>query len=210
MPIIFFKKAYNKLIAKKPQKFPITFKTLRNCQWYWLSQLGCDLLMVTLSPTQLTDLCHTREEEKFFHPSRFLRLLEELNWHETDQQEKIKVSVQFISSVQFSRSVLSDSLRPHGLQHARPLCPSPTPGVYPNSCPLSRWCHPTISSSIIPFSSCLLSFPASGSFQMSQLFASSGQSIGDSASASVFLMNTQGLISFIKQSLMTWIHGRDR
>ena len=80
-------------------------------------------------------------------------------------------------SVQFSHSVGSDSLRPHGLQHAWSPCPSPTPGVYQNSCPLSRWCHPTISSSAIPFSSCLQSFPASGSFQMSQFFASSGQSI---------------------------------
>ena len=79
----------------------------------------------------------------------------------------------------------------HGLQHARPPCPSPTPGVYPNPCPLSRWCHPTISSSAIPFSSCPPSFPASGSFQMCQLFASGGQSIGVSASASVPPMNTQ-------------------
>ena len=80
-----------------------------------------------------------------------------------------------VSSVQFSRSVVSDSLRPHGLQHTRPPCPPPTPGVYSNSCPLSRWCHPTISSSAISFSSCLQSFPASGSFQMSQFFASGGQ-----------------------------------
>ena len=94
-----------------------------------------------------------------------------------------------ISSVQFSRSVTSDSLRLHGLQHTRLSCPSPTPRVYSNSCPLSRWCHPTISSSIIPFSSHLQSFPASGSFQMSQLFASGGQSIGVSASTSVLPMN---------------------
>ena len=83
----------------------------------------------------------------------------------------------YISLVQFSRSVVSDSLQPHGLQHARPPCPSPTPRVYSNSCPLSRWCHPTISSSVALLSSCLQSFPASGSFQMSQLFASGGQSI---------------------------------
>ena len=98
--------------------------------------------------------------------------------------------IQF-SSVQFSRSVMSDSLRTHELQHARPACPSPTPGVYPDSCPLSRWCHLTILSSIIPFFSCLQSFPTSGSFQMSQLFASGGQSIGASASASVFPINIQ-------------------
>ena len=96
-----------------------------------------------------------------------------------------------VRSVQFSRSVMSDSLRPHRLQHARPPCPSPTPGVYSNSCPLSRWCHPTLSSSVVPFSSCLQSFPASGSFPASQLFASGGQSIGSSASASVLPMNTQ-------------------
>ena len=98
---------------------------------------------------------------------------------------------QQFSSVQFSHSVVSDSLWPHVLQHARPPCPSPTLGIYSNSGPLSRWCHPTISSSFVPFSSCLQSFPASGSFPMSQFFASSGQSIG--ASASVLPMNTQDL-----------------
>ena len=95
------------------------------------------------------------------------------------------------SSVQFSRSVVSDSFQPHEPQHARPPCPSPTPGVYPNSCPLCRWCHPTISSSIVPFSSCPQFFPASRSFQMSQLSASGGQNIGVSASTSVLPMNTQ-------------------
>ena len=94
-------------------------------------------------------------------------------------------------SVQFSHSVVSHSLRPHGLQHSRPPCPSPTPGVYPNSCPLSRWCHSTISSSVVPFSSCPQSFPASGSFAMSQLFTSGSQSIGVSASTSVLPVNTQ-------------------
>ena len=83
-----------------------------------------------------------------------------------------------ISSVQFSHSVMSDSLRTHELQHARPPCPSPTPGVHPNPCPLSQWCHPTISSPVIPFSSYPQSFPASGSFPMSQLFTWGGQSIG--------------------------------
>ena len=80
-----------------------------------------------------------------------------------------------IQSVQFSHSVVSNSLQPHELQHARPPCPSPTPGVHPNPCPLSQWCRPTISSSVVPFSSCPQSFPASGSFPMSQLFASGGQ-----------------------------------
>ena len=91
---------------------------------------------------------------------------------------------------QFSCSVMSDSLRPYELQHTRPPCPSPTPGVYPNSCPLSRWCHLTISSSDVPFSCCLQSFPTPESFQMSQLFASCGQNNGVSASTSVFPMNT--------------------
>ena len=95
-------------------------------------------------------------------------------------------------SIQFSCSVMSNSLRPHGPQHARPPYPSSTPGVYPNSCPLSWWCHPTISSSVIPFSSCLQSFPALMSFPMSQLFVSGGQSIGVSALVSVLPMNIKG------------------
>ena len=117
-------------------------------------------------------------------------------------------SVQF-SSVQFSHSVVSDSLWPHGLQHARPPCPSSTPGVYSNSCPLSQWCHPAVSSSVIPFSSCLQSFPASGSFQMSQFFTSGGQRTGVLSSASVLPMNIQdwfplgwtGWISFQSKGL---------
>ena len=95
-----------------------------------------------------------------------------------------------------SRSVVSDSLRPHRLQHARPPGPSPAPGAHSNACPSSRWCHPTISSSVVPFSSCPQSFPASGSFLMSKLCTSGGQSIGVSASASVHLMNSQGWFSF--------------
>ena len=112
-------------------------------------------------------------------------------------------------SVQFSRSVVSDSLQPHGLQHARLPCPSPPPGVYPNSCPLSRWCHPAISSFVIPFSSCPQSLPASGSFPMCQLFSWGGQSTGVSASTSVLPVNTQdwsllgwtGLISLQSKGL---------
>ena len=100
------------------------------------------------------------------------------------------MGVQF-SSVQFSCSVVSDSLRPHELQHARPSCPLPTPRIYSNSCPLSWWCYPTISSSLVPFSSCLQSFRALGSFQISQFFMSGGQSIGVSVSASVLPMNIQ-------------------
>ena len=96
-----------------------------------------------------------------------------------------------LCSVQFSDSVTSDSLWPHGLHHARPPCPSITTGVYSNSCPLSQWCHPTSSSSIVPFSSCPRSFPVSGSFPVTQFFTSGGQNIGVSASTSVLPMNIQ-------------------
>ena len=103
-----------------------------------------------------------------------------------------QININFLfSSVQFSHSVVSDSLWPHEPQHARAPCPSPTPGVHPNLCPLCWWCHPTISSFVIPFSSCPQSFPASGSFQMSQLSSLGGQSIGLTASTSVLPMNTQ-------------------
>ena len=100
------------------------------------------------------------------------------------------------SSVQICHSVMSDSLQHHEQQHTRPPCPSPTPGAHPNPCPLCRWCHPTISSSVIPFSSCPQSFAASGSFQMSHLSASGGQSIGVSASTSVLTSEDPGLVSF--------------
>ena len=100
-------------------------------------------------------------------------------------------ALKVFSSAQFSHSVMSDSLWPHEPQHVRAPCPSPTAGIYPNPCLLSWWCHPTIPSSVVPFSSCPQSFPALGSFQMSQLFASGGQSIGVSASTSVLPMNTQ-------------------
>ena len=120
----------------------------------------------------------------------------------------LSLSVQF-RSVQLSCSVVSDSLWPHGLQHARPPCPSSTSRACSNSCPLSQWCHPTISSSVVLFSSCLQSFPASGSFQMSQFFASGGQSIGASTSASVipvniwdwFLLRWTGWISLLSKGL---------
>ena len=115
---------------------------------------------------------------------------------------------QFFSSVQFSHSVMSDSLRPHTLQHARLPCPSPTPGACSNSHPLSQWCHPTISSSVGPVSSCLQSFPASGSFPMSWFFTSGGQSIGVSYWAPCrFLIDAQCMLTeaidgveFLKQS----------
>ena len=104
---------------------------------------------------------------------------------------KWRLAISQISSVQFSHSVVSDTLRPHESQHTRPPCPSPTPGVHPNSCPSGRWYHPAISSSVVPFSSCPQSLPASGSFPMNQLFMWGRQSIGVSALASVLPMNAQ-------------------
>ena len=124
------------------------------------------------------------------------------------ESQRLSYKIRLELTVKFSRSVVSDSLRPHELQRARLLCPSPTPGVYSNSCPLSQWCHPTISSSVVPFS-CLQSFPASGFFLMSQFFALGGQSIGVSVSASVLPMTIQdffplwltGLISLQSKGL---------
>ena len=113
-------------------------------------------------------------------------------WSFFEHLERIWMS----SFSQFSYSVVSNSLQPHGLLHARLPCPSPTPGVYSNSSPSSRWCHPTISSSVIIFSSCLQSFPASGSFQMSQFFTSGGQSVGVSASSNSPSNEYSGLIFF--------------
>ena len=120
-------------------------------------------------------------EQPLKHTHVFIKIIER------GQHQWIEVC----SSVQFSCSVVSDSLQPHESQHARPPCPSPTPGVHSDSHPPSRWCHPAISSSVIPFSSCPQSLPASGSFPMSQLFAKGGQSTGVSALASVLPMKTQ-------------------
>ena len=108
------------------------------------------------------------------------------------RHEKLGMSIIEAISVQFNRSVVSDSLQPHESQHARPPCPSPTPGVHSDSCPSSQWCHPAISSSVIPFFSCPQSLPASESFPMSQLFAWGGQSTGVSAIASFLPKKSQG------------------
>ena len=128
-------------------------------------------------------LCHLLQNSKLRRMS-----------HNANSSNKsfLLLSLGFISSVQFSRSVVSDSLWPHESQHTRPPCPSPTPRVHPNSCSSSQWCHPAISSSVVPFSACPQSVQASESFPMSQLFAWGGQSFGVSASASVLPMNTQG------------------
>ena len=114
-----------------------------------------------------------------------------MSWGEHSKPHRERNIVKHHKNVQFSCSVVSDSLRPHGLQHARLPCLSPTPRACSNSCPSHRWCHPTISSSVTPFSSHLWSFPAAGSFQRSRFFASGSQSIGVSASASVLTMNIQ-------------------
>ena len=141
------------------------------------------LPLLSLSLTQAT-----------MYPLLFLKLAKPSN-HLHVKSSNVNILEKLIgtslSSVQFSFSLMSDSAT-HGLKHTSPLCPSPTPRVYPNSCPLCQWCHPTISSSVTPFSSCSQSLPASESFPMSQLFISGGQNVGASASGSVLPKNTQG------------------
>ena len=132
---------------------------------------------------------HYLPEFAQIHQSRWCYLI--ISFSSVPSPPALSLSQHQFSSVQFSCSVVSDSLRPHGLLHTRPPCPSPAPRVSSNSCPLSGWCHPTISSSVIPFSSHLQSFPASGSFPVSWFFSSGDQSIGTSASASVHPMDIQ-------------------
>ena len=149
---------------------------------FWHHCIQCEELPLVFfcKASLITDFLHLLFSSEAFISLLFLKDIEFL-----------VASLLTLSSVQFSRSVVSDSLQPHEPQHARLPCPSPTPGVYPNPCPLNRWCHPAISSSVVPFSSCPQSLPASGSFPMSQLLASGGQSIGASVSTSVLPMNTQ-------------------
>ena len=142
--------------------------------------------VLSKSQTQLSNWIDT--ETAIFSVSGFLNKVPSFI---SDLLAYSAVSRVSLDSVQFSHLVVSNSLRPHGLQHASLHCPSLTPRACSNLCPSSQWCHPTISSSIISFSCCLQSFPVSGSFPMSQFFASDGHSIGASASASVFLMNIQ-------------------
>ena len=157
------------LIAGSPSQFSFSFL------WFHMLPIICRLLWSPVWFPTVTSICSVGLW--FFPFCSIWLLLPDLTY--------------LSSSVQFSRSVVSNSMQPHGLQHARPPCPSETPGVYSNSCPLSQWCHPTISSSVVPFSSHLQSFPALGVFPVSQLFASGGQSIRVSASTSVLPMNTQ-------------------
>ena len=162
-------------------------RVIAPCTWRWCDDMSAYTTVVggevryalqaTRSPFLLCDTCQTWDNFSSEERTRYSQ------WRHSQCQ---------FSSVQFSCSVVSNSLRPHETQHTRPPCPSPTPGVHLNSCPSSQWCHPAIFSSVVPFSSCPQSLPASGSFQMSQLFAWGGQSIGVSASAPVLPMNTQG------------------
>ena len=170
-----------------------------HCQWHWQEHLPSASIETEPHAAFAVDLQQAlrefRMEWRILLQGIWLdRSLDSRMFLGTDFMTSIlaspHISVQS-SSVQFSHSVMTNSLWSHGLQHARPPCPSPTPGVYSNWCPLSRWCHPTISSSAVPFSSCLQSCSASVSFQMSQFFTSDGQNIGVSASTSVLPINFQ-------------------
>jgi len=127
--------------------------------------------------------------------------------HSMEEDKNMNLQLECSVLLLQSRSVMSDSLWPHGLQHTRLPCPSPSPRACSNSCPLSQWCHPPISSSVVPFSSCLQSFPASRSFPMSLLFASGGQSIGASSPASVLPMNVQGWFPLGLTGFISWVSG---
>ena len=145
--------------------------------------------LLLLGPYLFCPLLWPSLHEMFPGSSSFLEENSSLSHSIVFLEEKLRTAM--FSSVQFSHSVMSDSLQPRESQHARPPCPSPTPGIHPNPCPSSQWCHPAISSSVIPFSSCPQSLSASGSFPMSHLFTWGNQSIGVSTSASVLPMNTQ-------------------
>ena len=161
--------------------------------WPWNSLLSA--YWCSCKPLDVIFICFNKQHKCCF---LFCNLLSLYKWKSVTSfkgqslEGGLPCIFQTIGNIlQFSHSVVSDSLRPHEPRHVRPPCPSPTPGVHPNPWPSRRWCHPTISSSVVPFSSCPQSFPASGSFPMSQLFASGDQSIGVSASTSVLPSNTQ-------------------
>ena len=164
-------------MVKSQNRVAIVQTSWEITRWYYGCNFRLDLVLLTL---EFSESC-----QAWVPPFLKQCLLEASNCNLTFYKTRL-------SSVQFSHSVVSDSLRPHELQHARPPCPSPTPGVHSNSCPWSRWCHPAISSSVVPFSSCPQPLPASESFPMSLLFTSGGQSTGVSALASFLPKNTQG------------------
>ena len=145
---------------------------------------------------------HSSYTTAFWITSQYFLIKGTRDYHTNEVSQMEKDKYHMLISVHFGRSVISDSLRPHELQQSRTPSPSPTPRACSNSCPLSQWCHPTISSSVVPFSSHLQSFPASGSFQMRKFFTSGGQSIGVSASPSVLQMNIQ---DWFHLELTSWI-----
>ena len=167
------------------QKVSYNWRSEHRQTWTWLLIQVCSLKLETTKVSFNKGMSKQTMMHSFMAYYSAMKKMEQLI-HVT-----VCIALRAFSSVQFRRSVVSDSLQPHEPQHARPPCPSPTPGVCLNPCPSSWWYHPTISSSFVPVSLCPQSFPASGSFQMSQLFASGGQGIGISASTSVLPMNTQ-------------------
>ena len=187
------RKARKSILPSEPLEGINSTNILTLGQWHWFQVLstssGSEYVYVVLWNQLCVNLFLQHHENDADALSKFFLLLSSSS-SSTSCGNLLYNSFQF-SSVQFSRSVMSDSLQPHGPKHARLPWPSPTPGVYPNSCPLTRWYHPTISLSVVPFSSLLQYLPASGSFPMSRLFASGGQSTGASVSASVLPMNTQ-------------------
>ena len=173
---------------------------------------SCCLILSSLSPPAL-NLSQHQGLFQWVHSSRQMAKVLELQLQHQPFQWTFRVDFLTESLSHhhpFSCSVLSDSLWSRGLQHSRLPCPSPTPRAFSNSCPLSRWCHPTISSSVVPFSSCLQSFPASGSFPMSQFLASCGLSVGVSASTSVLPMNIQDWFPLGLPSLILQFKGLSR
>ena len=165
------------------KRFRFMFIYMCVCVYIYVCMCMCPYIYIYMCVCVCVCVCVCLNE--FWNNANTFLLNRENTW------EKVVFTFFFLSSVQFSHSIVSDSLRSHELQHARPPCPSPTPRVHSNSCPSSQWCHPAISSSVVPFSSCSQSLPAAEFFPMSQLFAWGGQSTGVSASASGLAKNTQ-------------------
>ena len=165
----------------------------RNGGWLLINMFPFKVVNIfwNLIDVKVVQYCHNVLNSTELYTFKWLTIVScEFQFNKKRSKKFIR-SVFVALSVQFSHSVMSDSLQPHESHHARPPCPSPTPGVHSDSCPSSRWCHPAISSSVVPFSSCLQSFQASGSFPVSQLFTPGGESIGASTSASLLPVNIQ-------------------